>query len=242
MSVPETELIKRLMQKGIMRTLHQEIEVELARELAEDIGFEVYVVEAPEVATYKSSEAPSVKGNVAPDGYSAVVTFVGHTGHGKTSLFDAVGQTRLLRKSVPMHGITRQLGGYHLGLNTKISNISQLNFIDNPDLLTLSGTTDCHSKDTNIAILVVAADEGVKQQTIDAINSVKGAGIPIIVALNKIDKAGANSDRVLSQLMEHGLLAERYGGNTITCEVVATELTGVGELLDMIVLVALAAG
>lgn len=242
MSLPETELIKRLMQKGIMCTWNQQIEVELARGLAEDLGFEVYVVEAPEVETYKSSEAPSVKENVALDGVSAVVTFVGHTGHGKTSLFDAIGQTRLLRKTVPVHGITRQLGGYHLGLNTKISNITQLNFFDNLDLHTLSGTTGHCGKDTNIAILVVAADEGVKQQTIDAINSVKGAGMPIIVAVNKIDKAGANSDRVLSQLMEHGLLAEKYGGNTITCEVVATKRKGVDELLDMIVLVALAAG
>jgi translation initiation factor IF-2 len=238
MGVPIEELIKRMMQKGIMRTVNQMVELELAKELALEMEYEVLTEEAPVEVEIEVKEILSAEDEAALVTRPPVVTIMGHVDHGKTSLLDAIRQTKFQITAGEAGGITQHIGAYHVEIEGEDGTVRQIVFLDTPGHEAFTAMRARGAKATDIAILVVAADDGVMPQTIEAIDHVKAAGVPIIVAVNKIDKADADPDRVLSQLMEYGLLAEKYGGTTVTCEVSAKKRTGLNELLEMILLVA----
>jgi translation initiation factor IF-2 len=236
MSVSETEIIKRLFMKGIMRTVNQLVELELARELAAEMEYEVLTEEAPiepELEEELSEEDASALVQRPP-----VVTIMGHVDHGKTSLLDAIRQTKFLLTDAEAGGITQHIGAYHVEVPHEDGALRQIVFLDTPGHEAFTAMRARGAKATDIAILVVAADDGVMPQTIEAIDHAKAAAVPIIVAVNKVDKADADPDRVLTQLMEHGLLPDKYGGETVTVNVSAKKRTGLDELLEMILLVA----
>ncbi len=239
MAVPETEIIKRLMTKGVMRTVNQLVELELAKELAAEMEYEILTEEiAPQEAAELPEEELSAADQAALVTRPPVVTIMGHVDHGKTSLLDAIRQTKFQLTDQEAGGITQHIGAYHVEVEGEDGAIRQIVFLDTPGHEAFTAMRARGAKATDIAILVVAADDGVMPQTIEAIDHVKAAGVPIIVAVNKIDKADADPDRVLSQLMTHGLLPEKFGGSTVTCEVSAKKRTGLNELLEMILLVA----
>ncbi|MBX9880148.1 MAG: translation initiation factor IF-2 [Candidatus Obscuribacterales bacterium] len=236
MLVPETEVIKRLFMKGFMRTVNQMVELELARDLATEMEYEVLTEElkaekAEEVALTDEEKAALVT-------RPPVVTIMGHVDHGKTSLLDAIRQTKFQITAGEAGGITQHIGAYHVEIPGEDGTIKQIVFLDTPGHEAFTAMRARGAKATDIAILVVAADDGVMPQTIEAIDHAKAAGVPIIVAVNKVDKAESDPDRVLSQLMEHELVAEKYGGDTVTVEVSAKKRVGLDQLLEMILLVA----
>ncbi|MBS1953432.1 MAG: translation initiation factor IF-2 [Cyanobacteria bacterium SZAS-4] len=239
MNVPDTEVIKRLFMRGFPRTVNQTVEYELAKDLAVEMEYEV-LSEDLEAAT-----APDeVEKELTPEEQASlvlrppVVTIMGHVDHGKTSLLDAIRQTKFLLTASEAGGITQHIGAYHVEVESEDGTMRQIVFLDTPGHEAFTAMRARGAKATDIAILVVAADDGVMPQTIEAIDHAKAAGVPIIVAVNKIDKADAEPDRVLSQLMEHGLLPDKFGGETVTVNVSAKKRTGLDELLEMILLVA----
>lgn len=239
MGVPETEVIKRLFMKGIARTVNMMVEFELAKELAIEMEYEVLSVEestgeeAPaEVVAELTEEEQAALVNRPP-----VVTIMGHVDHGKTSLLDAIRQTKFLLTDAEHGGITQHIGAYHVEVPDKEGHMRQIVFLDTPGHEAFTAMRARGAKVTDIAILVVAADDGVMPQTIEAIDHAKAAGVQIIVAVNKVDKHEADPDRVLNQLMTYDLVAEKFGGDTVTCMVSAKKRTGLDELLEMILLV-----
>lgn len=249
MQVVETEVIKRLMMKGFMRTINQLVELELAKELALEMGYELQTIENIKLEEAikeeeKKAEERKAAEDMSDDEKAAlvsrppVVTIMGHVDHGKTSLLDAIRQTKLMLTDAEAGGITQHIGAYHVEVKAEDGHLRQVVFLDTPGHEAFTAMRARGARCTDIAILVVAADDGVMPQTIEAIDHAKAAGVPIIVAVNKVDKAGSDPDRVLSQLMEHGLLPDRFGGETVTVNVSAKKRTGLDELLEMILLVA----
>lgn len=236
MHVPNTEVIKNLFMKGIMRTVNQPVEFETARELAEEMEYEVIQEEKKALAA-KDEAPPGEEDDENRITRPPVVTIMGHVDHGKTSLLDAIRQTKLKLVEGEAGGITQHIGAYHVEVEHE-DRVRQIVFLDTPGHEAFTAMRARGARATDIAILVVAADDGVMPQTIEAIDHAKAAGVPIIVAVNKIDKPGSDPDRVLSQLMEHELLPDTYGGDTVTCNVSAKNQTGLDDLLDMIILVA----
>lgn len=236
MNVADTEVIKRLFMKGTMRTVNQLVEVELARELATEMEYEVLTEE-------KVEEVVQVEEDLSDEDRAAlvtrppVVTIMGHVDHGKTSLLDAIRQTKFLLTDAEHGGITQHIGAYHVEVPHEDGSLRQIVFLDTPGHEAFTAMRARGAKATDVAILVVAADDGVMPQTIEAIDHVKAAGVPIIVAVNKIDKQDSDPDRVLTQLMEHGILPDKFGGDTVTVNVSAKKRTGLDELLEMILLV-----
>lgn len=240
MVVPVPEVIKRLFMKGVMRTVNQMVEPELARELATEMEYEVLteevkkaedqVMKAERLGLFDEDESNLIT-------RPPVVTIMGHVDHGKTSLLDAIRQTKLKLVEGEAGGITQHIGAYHVEIEHE-EGIRQIVFLDTPGHEAFTAMRARGARVTDVAILVVAADDGVMPQTIEAIDHAKAAGVPIIVAVNKIDKADSDPDRVLSQLMEHELLPDVFGGDTVTVNVSAKKRTGLDELLEMIILVA----
>ncbi len=243
MNVPLEEIITRLLMKGIMRTVNQLVELELSTELAAEMGYEVSTA-AIEAESHELSEDDKHFESLSSDDQAnliarpPVVTIMGHVDHGKTSLLDAIRQTKFLLTDAEAGGITQHIGAYHVEIPHEDGTMRQIVFLDTPGHEAFTAMRARGAKATDIAILVVAADDGVMPQTIEAIDHAKAAGVPIIVAVNKIDKPGADADRVLSQLMEHGLVPEKFGGETVTVNVSAKKRTGLDDLLEMILLVA----
>lgn len=239
MNVSETEIIKRLFMKGIMRTVNQLVEPELAKDVATEMEYEVVGEEATVAEeSAKEPEELSEADKAALVTRPPVVTIMGHVDHGKTSLLDAIRQTKFLLTDAEAGGITQHIGAYHVEVPGEDGSLRQIVFLDTPGHEAFTAMRARGAKATDIAILVVAADDGVMPQTIEAIDHAKAAVVPIIVAINKIDLPGADPDRVLTQLMEHQLLPDRYGGETVTVNVSAKKRTGLDELLEMILLVA----
>jgi translation initiation factor IF-2 len=245
MAQPETEIIKRLFMKGIMRTVNQLVEPELARELATEMGYELTSKEDMEIAAAIAEEEAAPKPEVLTEEEQAalvtrapIVTIMGHVDHGKTSLLDAIRQTKFLLTDAEHGGITQHIGAYHVEVPAEDGTLRQIVFLDTPGHEAFTAMRARGAKVTDIAILVVAADDGVMPQTIEAIDHAKAAGVPIIVAINKIDKGDADPQRVLTELMNHGLVPEDFGGNTVCVKVSAKKKTGLDELLEMILLVA----
>jgi len=239
MNVPDTEVIKRLFMKNHMRTVNQLVELELARELAQEMEYEVLsqAVEEPE-AEEIIEEVMSDEDKAALVTRPPVVTIMGHVDHGKTSLLDAIRQTKFLLTDSEAGGITQHIGAYHVEVPQEDGSMRQIVFLDTPGHEAFTAMRARGAKVTDIAILVVAADDGVMPQTIEAIDHAKAAKVPIIVAVNKVDKQDSDPDRVLTQLMEHGLVPEDFGGETVTVKVSAKKRMNLDLLLEMILLVA----
>lgn len=245
MAQPETEIIKRLFMKGIMRTVNQMVELDLAKELAVEMGYELASQEDIEIAALVAAEEAAPKQEELTDEQRAalvlrppVVTIMGHVDHGKTSLLDAIRQTKFLLTDAEHGGITQHIGAYHVEVPAEDGTLKQIVFLDTPGHEAFTAMRARGAKVTDIAILVVAADDGVMPQTVEAIDHAKAAGVPIIVAINKIDKSDADPDRVLTDLMHHGIVPDKYGGETVTVNVSAKKRIGLDELLEMILLVA----
>ena len=222
------EVIKKLLLLGVMATINQEIDYDTATLVASDFGIEV--VELPpeldptEIAEIEDDESTLV--NRPP-----VVTIMGHVDHGKTSLLDVIRQTNVTAREAG--GITQHIGAYQISTKGK-----KITFLDTPGHEAFTAMRARGAQATDIAILVVAANDGVMPQTLEALNHAKSAGVPIIVAINKMDIPDANPDRVKQQLSEQGLLAEDWGGDTIMVPVSARQKTGIDDLLENILLVA----
>jgi translation initiation factor IF-2 len=235
LSVTPIEVIKRLMTNGVMAAMNQSIDYETAAIVAVELGFDPS--EAAAVAAESDTEeAAADEDEIVDDAASLkprppVVTILGHVDHGKTSLLDAIRKTRVTAGEAG--GITQHIGAYQVERDGKI-----ITFIDTPGHAAFTAMRARGAQITDIAVLVVAADDGVMPQTIEAINHVKAAGVPIIVAINKIDLPGANPDRIKQQLTEHSVVVEDFGGDVVTVPVSATKGTGLDDLLEAINLVA----
>jgi translation initiation factor IF-2 len=234
----DTEVIKHLFMKGMMVTVNQTLDIDFAKSVAKELGFEV--IETEEVkheGEYKhlNQEPAKVLDEAQSRNMkerSPVVSIMGHVDHGKTTLLDSIRETRHKVVDSEAGGITQSIGAY-----TVEKGEQTIVFLDTPGHEAFTAMRMRGAQATDIAILVVSADDGVMPQTIEAINHAKVAKIPIIVAVNKIDKADADPDRVLVQLAEYGLSAEKWGGDTLTVEVSALQKLGLDELLDAILLV-----
>ena len=226
---PVSEIVQTLMRQGKMMTANQEMDFKLAEELA--LGYDCLVEQEAEVDIVDSffAEEADPEGSLVKR--PPVVVVMGHVDHGKTSLLDAIKQTNVT--ATEQGGITQHIGAYSIDVHGE-----KITFLDTPGHEAFTAMRLRGAMATDIAILVVAADDGVMPQTIEAINHAKAAGVQIIVAINKIDKPSANLDRVKQELTEHGLIAEDWGGSTIMVPVSAMTKQGLDELLDMIVLVA----
>ncbi|MBP2650262.1 MAG: lepA 1 [Firmicutes bacterium] len=223
-----SELIKKLMTLGIMVTINQEIDLDTATIVASEFGVTVEEL-PPEIEATLISEIEDDEASLLPR--SPVVTIMGHVDHGKTSLLDAIRKTHITASEAG--GITQHIGAYQVNCQGK-----KIVFLDTPGHEAFTAMRARGAQVTDIAILVVAADDGVMPQTIEAINHAKSANVPIIVAVNKIDRPGANPDRVKQQLAEYALIPEEWGGDTVMVSVSAHTKEGISELLEMILLVA----
>jgi translation initiation factor IF-2 len=222
------DIMRKLMDMGQMLTFNQTMNVDAAVIIAEENGIKI------DVSVEKAGEelldsVVQTEEDLQLEPRPAVVTIMGHVDHGKTSLLDAIRQTKVAEGEAG--GITQHIGAYTVPVGEK-----QVTFLDTPGHEAFTAMRGRGAKITDIVILVVAADDGVMPQTIEAINHAKAASVPIIVAINKIDKPGANSDRVKNALSEHGLISESWGGDTIMVEVSAKEKIGLDTLLEMILL------
>ena len=226
--LPATQLITELMDMGIMASLNQPLLPESVELLADEHGFEIDYIEDPiEEELLAVCEDEGGKEILR----KPVVTVLGHVDHGKTSLLDSIRSAKVTDGEVG--GITQHIGAYQVDINNK-----QIVFLDTPGHEAFTAMRARGAQVTDIAVLVVAADDGVMPQTVEAINHVKAAQVPIMVAVNKIDKPDANPDRVKQQLSEHGLVSEEWGGDTIFVNVSAIKGDGIEELLEMILLLA----
>ena len=223
-----SEIIKKLMLLGVMASINQEVDVDTATIVAEEFGVTVTEVEPEEDPTdvIEIEDAPETLKLRPP-----VVTIMGHVDHGKTSLLDVIRQTNVTAGEAG--GITQHIGAYQVRYKD-----NKITFLDTPGHEAFTAMRLRGAKSTDIAVLVVAADDGVMPQTIEAINHAKSADVPIIVAINKMDKPGANPDHVKQQLSEHGLLPEEWGGDVIMVPVSAKQKQGIDDLLENILLVA----
>ena len=225
MGIKAGEMIKAMMTMGVMATVNQTIDFDTAVLVASEFDYEV------ERATFEEEIILKVEKD-DPDKLverPPVVTIMGHVDHGKTSLLDVIRKTRVT--DIEAGGITQHIGAY----NVKIDN-GRIVFLDTPGHEAFTAMRGRGAKMTDIVVLVVAADDGVMPQTIEAINHSKAAGVPIIVAVNKIDKANADTEKVYRELSEEGLTSEDWGGDTIFARVSAKQNTGIDELLEMILL------
>ena len=225
MGVKASEVIKKLLLLGLPVTVNQAIDFDTASLVASEFGYEVEKKGIEEETILATQEDRPEDLKPRPP----VVTVMGHVDHGKTSLLDAIRHTNVT--SAEAGGITQHIGAYHIHLDK-----GDIVFLDTPGHEAFTAMRARGAKVTDIVILVVAADDGVMQQTIEAINHAKAAQVPIIVAINKIDKPNANPERVKRELAEHGLIPEEWGGNTIMVEVSAKKKIGIEDLLEMVLL------
>ncbi len=221
--VPVSEVIKRLFLKGTAVTLNQIIGIDLATDLAKEMGFTVKVKELIEAVASKADAVDTSHLPIRPP----VVTIMGHVDHGKTSLLDAIRKTDVAGKEAG--GITQHIGAYSI-----ITSTGSVTFIDTPGHEAFTALRARGAKVTDLVVLVVAADDGVMPQTVEAINHSKAANVPILVAINKIDKPGAMPDKIKQELTKYGLVAEEWGGQTVYCNVSAKTGVGLDHLLEMI--------
>ncbi|XOQ18925.1 MAG: translation initiation factor IF-2 [Sporanaerobacter sp.] len=229
MSVTASQIITKLISLGVMVNQNQEIDFDTASIIGEEFGFTVKESETIENVDEFELDFEDPEESLKPR--PPVVTVMGHVDHGKTSLLDAIRKTQVTRSEAG--GITQHIGASTVNIKNK-----KIVFLDTPGHEAFTAMRARGAQVTDLAILVVAADDGVMPQTIEAINHAKAAGVPIIVAINKMDKPTANPDRIKQELVEQGLVPEDWGGDTICVPVSARNGEGIDELLEMILLVA----
>ena len=230
LGVDSSEIIKKLFLLGIMANINQSLDIEALELVASDYGVELeeeVVVDDNDLTIYFEDVENDADASERP----AVVTIMGHVDHGKTTLLDSIRNTRVTEGEAG--GITQHIGAYQIENNDK-----KITFLDTPGHAAFTTMRARGAQVTDITILVVAADDGVMPQTIEAINHAKEAEVPIIVAVNKIDKPTANPDRVMQELTEYNLIPEDWGGDTIFVPLSALSGEGIDDLLEMIGLVA----
>lgn len=224
-----SEIITKLIKLGIMATINQEIDYDIAKIVIEDYGFRAIKKAEEEVIEEDFEIEEDKPEDLKPR--PPIVTVMGHVDHGKTSLLDAIRETNVTLKEAG--GITQHIGASEVVINGK-----KIVFLDTPGHEAFTSMRARGAQVTDIAILVVAADDGIMPQTVEAINHAKAANVPIIVAINKIDKAGANLDRVKQELADQGLLVEDWGGDVISVPISALKKENIDTVLEMILLVA----
>ncbi|MDX9820428.1 MAG: translation initiation factor IF-2 [Syntrophales bacterium] len=225
MGVKASEVINKLIVLGVMVGINQSIDRETATLVAGEFGYQIEPLAEGYDESLLRVETPST--NLKPR--APVVTIMGHVDHGKTSLLDAIRQTNVMEGEAG--GITQAIGAYHVRIKDR-----DIVFLDTPGHEAFTAMRARGAQVTDIVVLVVAADDGVMGQTVEAINHAREAEVPMIVAINKIDKPGADSGKVKQALTEYGLVSEEWGGETIFCEVSAKKKVGIEELLEMILL------
>ncbi len=228
MSVSASEIIKKLMSMGVMATINQEIDAETAVIVGEEFNVQINVEHKEDEEAVLMKEPEENEGDL--ESRPCVVTVMGHVDHGKTSLLDAIRETKVTASEAG--GITQHIGAYQVERKGQ-----KITFVDTPGHEAFTAMRARGAQVTDVAILVVAADDGVMPQTVEAINHAKAAEVPIIVAINKIDKENAQPDRVKQNLTEYEMVPEDWGGETITVPVSAINREGLDDLLEMIILV-----
>ncbi len=227
MAVKAVEVIKVMMKMGAMVTINQVIDQETATIVAEEMGHKVILTKENELEEAVLADAKQIDGIKTPR--APVVTIMGHVDHGKTSLLDYIRRAKVADSEAG--GITQHIGAYHVQTDK-----GAITFLDTPGHAAFTAMRSRGAKSTDIVILVVAADDGVMPQTIEAIQHAKAAKVPLIVAVNKIDKEGADLDRVKTELSQHDIISEEWGGENIFVHVSAKVGTGIDELLESILL------
>jgi len=225
------DIIKQLMRKGIFANINQVIDYETAAAVAVDLGYEAHpksrAARAGESKRYRPGDEELGGLQLRP----AVVTIMGHVNHGKTRLLDAIRETNVM--ATEAGGITQHIGAYQVEVNGQ-----KITFLDTPGHEAFTAMRARGAQVTDITILVVAADDGVMPQTLEAIDHARAAGVPIVVAINKIDKPEANPEQVKQQLSDAGLVIEEWGGDVVCVPISAKEKTGLSELLENLLVVA----
>ncbi|NOU68498.1 translation initiation factor IF-2 [Paenibacillus sp. LMG 31461] len=224
-----SEVIKKLLFLGTMATINQELDLETIQLIATEFGVEVEIKIKVEEDNFETFEEIDDEADLLER--PPVVTIMGHVDHGKTTLLDAIRKTSVTEGEAG--GITQHIGAYQVEVNHK-----KITFLDTPGHEAFTTMRARGAQVTDITIIVVAADDGVMPQTVEAISHAKAAGVPIIVAVNKIDKEGANPDQIKQALTAYELVPEEWGGDTIFCEISAKQRIGLENLLEMILLVA----
>jgi len=227
MGIMSKLVLKKLLDRGVLVNINQNIGLKLAEHLADDFGFDVRVTSYEEVV---AKEQETEESSAALVTRPPVVTIMGHVDHGKTSLLDAIRETKVAAGE--SGGITQHIGAYSVRVGQRA-----ITFIDTPGHEAFTRMRARGAQVTDIVVLVVAADDGVMPQTVEAIDHAKAAKVPIIVAINKIDKPDANPERIKRQLADHEILIEEYGGDTVAVEISARKRTNIPALLEMILLV-----
>lgn len=227
-----SELIKKLFMLGVMATINQELDKDAIELICADYGVEVEEEVRVDITDLEVYFEHADENEEEIKERPPVVTIMGHVDHGKTTLLDSIRNTKVTAGEAG--GITQHIGAYQVVVN----NNKKITFLDTPGHAAFTTMRARGAKITDIAIIVVAADDGVMPQTVEAINHAKAAEVPIIVAVNKMDKPTANPDRVMQELTEHGLIPEDWGGDTIFVPISALKGEGIDNLLEMILLVA----
>jgi translation initiation factor IF-2 len=234
MAIPDTDIIRTLFMKGIAATVTQTLDVGTATMVAQELGVEVETGQR-EAEAKKITEMLDAGDLEKLQRRPPVVTIMGHVDHGKTTLLDSIRKTKVAQGEAG--GITQHIGAYHVDVEHE-GKTQQVVFLDTPGHEAFTAMRARGARVTDIAILVVAADDGVRPQTIEAISHAKAAEVPIVVAINKVDKEEAQPDRVKQELTEYGLVPEEWGGDTVMVAVSAISGENLDTLLEMILLVA----